>query len=229
MEYRYPTLTKELVVNNKAYLPINKGQTSCPPVSARLRSSPDSTLFLADLPAASTSLLTSLRVNTKRVESGETPTRGGNGLSQKRDKPEELPKLLGGVLEGICAKEKGTEPDGQSPWVAEPRWEFQTHRPKALQTYAVANANMTIQRHCTHAIKHSRQNSLQLWHFPHNNLVAISFTFSMNYLLSGKEGRPVTWHAIFDQKQPRDRLNDELIVSYIINFVKYIKELHRDF
>lgn len=229
MEYRYPTPTKELFINNKAYLPINKGQTSCPPVSARLRSSPDSTIFLADLTAASTSLLTSLRVNTKIVESGETPTRGGNELSRKRDELKEPPKLPSGILERLREKEKGTEPDGQSPWVAEPRWEHQTHKPKALQTYAVAKAKMTIHKHCTHAIKHSLRNSLQLWHFPHNNLFAIRRTFSMNYLLSGKEGRPGNWQAIFDQKKQEALLDDKIILSYIINFVKYTKEIYCDF
>ena len=131
---------------------------------------------------------------------------------------------LEGILERLREKEKGTEPDGQSPWVAEPRWEHQTHKPKALQTYAVAKAKMTIHKHCTHAIKHSLRNSLQLWHLPHNNLFAIRRTFSMNYLLSGKEGRPGNWQAIFDQKKQEALLDDKLILSYIINFVNKEKE-----
>lgn len=108
MEYRYPTPTKELVINIKAYLPIYKGQTSCPPVSARLRSSPDSTIFLADLTAASTSLLTSLRVNTKIVESGER--RHGGARATPQSGVYKLQNQFQITLEENYQKKKGNEP-----------------------------------------------------------------------------------------------------------------------
>lgn len=46
----------------------------------------------------------------------------------------------------------------------------------------------------------------------------------MNYLLSGKEGRPVNWQAIFAQKKRETLLDYKLILSYIASFVNKEKE-----